>query len=156
MDVFVFGMLCEPGMERAYAYDMLAYGVKKVYGLLELPEICHEEGGKPYFPERRDICFNISHSRGCAVCALHDQPIGIDVEVIRSAPKRLAAGMDDRSFFALWTAKESSVKREGRGIGAMLHGYDPDPLCRTFDKFLPDCIVSVCPSYAANIQLEIV
>lgn len=153
MDVSVYGALCSEGEERACAYRLLTIAVQELYGVFPLPNIARENGGKPYFPERRDICFNISHSHGAVVCAVHDRPIGVDIEKLRRAPKRLAGSMEDREFFRLWTAKEASVKRCGKGIGALLRDLEPDPLCCTFEDFLPGWIVTVCPSETAKIRL---
>ena len=50
-------------------------------------------------PDRPDLQFNLSHSHGAAVCALHHLPIGVDVERLRPAPRRLSRGMDDGDFF---------------------------------------------------------
>lgn len=156
MDIYVFGTRCEVGAEHQAAYNLLSYGIGKVYGLAALPAIERESGGKPYFPDKPQICFNVSHSKGCAVCAIHDQPIGVDIETLRAAPKRLAAGEDDRTFFLRWTAKEATVKREGKGVGSLLRDFEPDALCRTFETFVPGCIVAVCPSEQADIKLELV
>lgn len=152
MDVYVFGGQCAKGEEHDCAYRLLALALKQVYGMDEVPTIEREKGGKPYFPQYPDVCFNLSHSYGAAVCAVHDAPIGVDVERLRGAPKRLANGMDDLTFFRLWTAKEASVKREGKGIAALLRDFTPDALCQTEDMFLPGWIVTVCPS--ENVQIQ--
>jgi 4'-phosphopantetheinyl transferase len=111
-----------------------------------------EAGGKPCFPDRPDICFNLSHSHGAAVCALHHLPVGIDVERLRTPPKRLAGGMTDEAFFRLWTAKEATIKRQGLGLGALLRPLEPDPLCQCLEGLLDGWVVTVCPSEAADIR----
>ena len=85
MDIVLFGALCRPGSERQTAYELLALAVREVFSLDTLPEIAREEGGKPFFPGAPRICFNLSHSHGAAVCALHDRPSGVDVEKLRRA-----------------------------------------------------------------------
>lgn len=152
MDIFVYGALCAEGEEHQCAYRLLATAVQQVYGISALPEIAREDGGKPYFPKHRGIFFNISHSHGAAICAVHDHSIGVDIEKLRPAPKRLAGSMSDRDFFCLWTEKEASVKRIGKGVGALLRDFEPDPLCRTYDDLLPGWIVTICPSEAAEIR----
>ncbi len=152
----MFGALCERGKERRTAYDLLAYGIATLYGMSSLPNIAREPGGRPYFPDYPDICFNVSHSKGCAVCALHDKAIGVDIETLRAAPKRLASKQDDRSFFLRWTAKEATLKREGKGIGYLLRDFEPNALCDTFEDFVPGCIVAVCPSEVTEIHFELV
>ena len=154
MDVFAFGMLCAEGEEHDAAWHLLSVALSEIFGLNEMPEVRRGDKGKPYFPEFNDICFNLSHSHGAAVCAVHDKPIGVDVEKLRPAPKCLAAGMDDRDFFCLWTAKEASVKRRGGSAAALLRDYEPDALCRTFDDFLFGWIVTVCPSESAEIRFK--
>ena len=112
MDVVVYAALGTKDGEHDLAYKLLAAALKRELGLSELPEMAWEDVGKPYFPSRPDICFNLSHSHGAAVCALHDKPVGIDVEKLRPAPRRLADGLEDEAFFRLWTAKEATIKRQ--------------------------------------------
>ena len=152
MEVLVYGALCAEGEERACAYMLLAAAVQEVYGISTLPEIDRKIGGKPFFPTRPDICFNLSHSHGAAVCAIYDRPIGVDIEKVRPAPKRLAGTMEDREFFRLWTQKEATVKQMGKGVGALLRPFDPNPLCRTNEDLLPGWIISVCPHEPAEIR----
>ena len=152
MDVYVFGTECAEGEEHDCAYRLLGFALRQVYGMDELPTVEREKGGKPYFPQYPDICFNLSHSYGAVVCALHDRPVGVDIERLRPAPKRLASGTDDLSFFRLWTAKEASVKREGKGVAALLRDFAPDALCQTEEDFLPGWIVTVCPSEKAEVR----
>ena len=73
------------------------------------------------------------------------------MEKLRPAPKRLAAGMADKAFFRLWTAREATIKRQGLGIGSLLKPIDPDPLCRCAEALLEGYIVTVCPSEDAGI-----
>ena len=153
MDLTVYASRCPEGGEHAAAYELLFQAVKRELGLRELPEIAREAGGKPYFPDHPDICFNLSHSHGAAVCALHCKPVGADVEKLRPAPRRLAAGMDDKAFFRLWTAREATIKREGQGVARLLRPFDPDPLCQTLEDLLEGYIVTVCPSEPAEIRV---
>ena len=68
MDIVVYAALGTKGGEHDLAYKLLAAALKRELGLSELPEMAREDGGKPYFPSRPDICFNLSHSHGAAVC----------------------------------------------------------------------------------------
>ena len=80
MDLIIYAALCPEGGEHDLAYRLLTLAVRQELGLPHLPDIAREAGGKPYFPSRPDVCFNLSHSHGAAVCALHNRPVGIDVE----------------------------------------------------------------------------
>ena len=80
MDLIIYAALCPEGGERDLACRLLTLAVRQELGLPYMPDIAREARGKPYFPSRPDICFNLSHSHGAAVCALHDRPVGIDVE----------------------------------------------------------------------------
>ena len=85
------------------------------------------------------------------MCALHSLPVGVDIEKLRPAPRRLAQGMGDEAFFRLWTAKEATAKREGKGI-AVLRRLEPDGLCRCLEDLLPGFLVTVCPSAEASVR----
>lgn len=86
-------------------------------------------GGKPYFPYRPDIQFSLSHSGAFWVCALAQQPVGLDLQQHRPCPRQALArrffspeecaylqNRDAPDFFRIWAAKESYVKYTGEGI----------------------------------------
>lgn len=88
------------------------------------------ENGKPY-AENLNIHFSLSHSGSLAVCAVSDQPVGIDVEKIKPVNFRVVekwfteqerqyifsdAQKTEERFFEIWTKKEAYVKRLGTGI----------------------------------------
>lgn len=154
MELVIYTALGKEGTEHDLAYRLLALAMERELGLHSLPEIAREPDGKPFFPSQPDICFNLSHSYGAAVCVLHDKPVGVDMEKLRSAPKRLSAGMEDEAFFRLWTAKEATIKRQGLGIGALVRPLEPDPLCRCVEGLLDGYIVTVCPSEHTEIRAE--
>lgn len=152
MNVFLYAAQGGAESEHELALRLLAMAVTQALGLPSLPEISREAGGKPFFPSRPDVCFSLSHSRGAAVCAVHNRPVGVDIEKIRPAPARLAAGMADEAFFRLWTAKEATIKRQGLGVEALLRPMEPDPLCRCAEGLLEGYIVTVCPSEEAELR----
>lgn len=152
MDIILYAANCPQGQEKAAAYRLLELAVCREYGLEKLPEIARREAGKPWFPEHPHICFNVSHTHGAAVCAIHDQEIGVDVEKLRPAPRRVAAEMEDEAFFRLWTAQEASIKREGKDWRSLLSRPTPDECCRCVENILPGWIVTVCPTENSPIR----
>ena len=81
-------------------------------------------GGKPYLSSHPHIHFSLSHSEQCAVCAVSDHLIGIDVEKVRPVSSRmkkkrlnLPADSDDITAIRRWTIMESYGKMLGCGVG---------------------------------------
>jgi len=152
MDVIVYAAFCPEGKEHTGAYALLRYALERELDLAELPDIGKTEHGKPFFPQYSHICFNLSHSHGAVVCAIHDKAIGVDIEKLRPAPKRLAKGMGDADFFRRWTAMEATVKRAGKDWRSLLDGPEPDGLCHGIEDLLPGWIITVCPSESTVIR----
>lgn len=101
--------------------------------------------GKPCL---EGVSFNLSHAGVYVAAAIGVEPIGIDVEGGRAPSERVAARFhpEERSwyekegedrFYRLWTAKESVMKRDGRGIAMGLDSFS------VFSKELRDKIYSV-------------
>jgi 4'-phosphopantetheinyl transferase len=86
--------------------------------------------------------FNLSHTRGMAVCAfVHSRLVGVDVEHVRDvvdvdgivashfAPEeqaeyqRLSAGERQRGFLNGWTRKEAFIKAVGEGLSYPLQAF---------------------------------
>lgn len=151
-EILVCAALCPPGQEHQAAWTLLAEVLERELGIENLPETAKGEEGKPFFPQRPDICFNLSHSHGAAVCAVHDKAIGVDMERLRTPPRHLGRGMAPEAFFRLWTTREATVKRRGQGVAALMRGEAPDPLCRSFSELLPGWVVTVCPSVDAPVR----
>ena len=72
-------------------------------------------------PQSKDLFFNISHSHGKIIIAINDKyPIGVDIEEIREIDDKLIRFVcnndeyktikDNKSFFQIWTSKESLFK----------------------------------------------
>lgn len=99
--------------------------------------------GKPYisFPETASAFhYNISHSGEWVVCAIDDEPVGVDIEKIGSAdiaianrffsPEEVGFLRMERDelrrqllFYGIWTAKESYVKAIGSGLSKPLDSF---------------------------------
>lgn len=112
------------------AYGRLAELLAAEYGLPGLPELERQAGGKPFFPHRPDLHFNLSHSGGLALCGVGAAPLGVDLEVVRPRRAGLARyicspeeyawyeelGGDWESLYTIWTLKEARVKCTGEGL----------------------------------------
>lgn len=99
------------------------YGIEFSEDMIEI-----KMNGKPTL-KGLPICFNISHCKGMAVCALSDCPVGADVETERKiSDSILRKTCNDwekdyilnhdytKSFLELWTLKESWMKMTGVGM----------------------------------------
>jgi 4'-phosphopantetheinyl transferase len=128
MAVWIFAAEGQDG--RRLAPALLLYGLREAFGIHSLPRMERTAEGKPYFPDRPEICFNYSHSGGLALCGISDVPLGADIERYRPVRPGLARRiLSDREygdwmncldqegrFFSLWTLKESYYKCTGTGI----------------------------------------
>lgn len=112
-----------------HSRELLAKAVYRHTGR-DCGEISCNPWGKPHFPALPDIHCSVSHSGDWWVCAVSDQPVGLDLQIHRSylPPKKLSARffhpaedrylvqLDYAPFFDIWCAKESLVKYTGRGF----------------------------------------
>ena len=142
----------------AAVYLLLCEGLRKEYGITELPVFEYGEHGKPSIVGHPEIFFNMSHCREAAICVLSDVPVGVDVESIRSYSESLArytmsdaemeliekAERPDVEFIRLWTLKEAVLKRSGEGIrNDMKHVLDGLKVAKTEIKEKKSYIFSV-------------
>ncbi len=101
------------------AYTLLDHMVTTAYGI-RMPAIKKHRTGKPYFPDRPDICFSLSHTASHVLCAVSARPVGVDIETIRSVRPGVAERVcspDELGafdFFELWVLKESFLKLSGK------------------------------------------
>ena len=112
------------------AYQLLKKGLREEYGITDNPILEYNEHGKPSIVGHPEIFFNLSHCKEAAVCVIHDQPIGVDVESIREYKDGLVRyTMNDEeirqiessenpaaAFIRFWTMKEATMKLIGTGI----------------------------------------
>lgn len=148
------GRTAAPGSN--WAWSLLEYAVRCVWGC-DLPAIETTAGGKPYFPERKDISFSLSHTKGFVLAAVSEHPLGADVEhrrEIRPAlEKRLLSGTHgDLDVFELWALRESWYKLTGEGDlrditflreNNIITGPSSDLFCCVYQD-IPECAAAVC------------
>ncbi|MEO0866886.1 MAG: 4'-phosphopantetheinyl transferase superfamily protein [Cyanobacteria bacterium J06642_11] len=99
----------------------------------------YSDRGKPSLQDNRHgIQFNLSHSGEYALCGVAQQPLGVDIEQLRSmdrldgliqrclAPSeqatlsQVAANQKSQAFLEYWTCKEAYLKATGQGISESL------------------------------------
>lgn len=132
---------------RGQARSLLALAAEEHWGLSVLPEMARHERGKPFFPGRADLQFNLSHSGDLALCALDRAPVGADIQIVKAwrpgLPRRVCsaaelAWLDAQprlwpAFTLLWTLKEARAKESGRGLTTSIRDIrvplpEPGPL----------------------------
>jgi len=92
--------------------------------------------GKPFLANNPGIHFNVSHTGNYVACILADEPVGIDIELIKPADPKIAERFfapDEKayiasngsmaSFYEVWTKKESRIKWEGIGLSKPLSSF---------------------------------
>ncbi len=111
------------------AYFLLVYALQQYDGVLQLPEL--PATGQPKIKDREELYCSMSHCALGAAAAVHDAPVGIDMEVVRPYNSRIAryicsaeevqkiedAENPDLAFTELWTKKESCIKLFGGSVG---------------------------------------
>lgn len=113
---------------------LLEYGLKK-HGY-DLRDVKLSENGKPYI-ENDPVYFSISHSKNVAAVAISPVNVGVDVEYIDNIDLKIAERFftkeeyneikssenPDRTFFRIWTLKESLLKLTGTGMKTSLNSF---------------------------------
>lgn len=112
--------------------------------------IAVEEKGKPFFLYNERLHFSLSHTKSHIAIALHNKPIGIDIENTRKCNLSLAKRYfhseeysylsslpqeeQDQAFTKLWTLKEAFVKCTGEGIAGGFNKFSVIVDSSTIDK----------------------
>ena len=111
-----------------------------LFSVADEPLLIHRTArGKPFLPQFPDLHLSVSHSGEWFVCAISNQPVGIDLQehtLLRGETQEQALiryckiarrffhpleadfveGDPKNRFFPVWTAKESYVKYTGQGM----------------------------------------
>lgn len=148
------GRSVSPGSN--WAWSLLSYAIQSVWNCT-IPEVSVSIKGKPYFPDRPDICFSLSHTNGFVMAAVSDQPIGADIQYRKTIKPALEQRLlriphGDLDVFEVWVLRESWYKLSGEGdlreipfsrCRQMITGPHPDLKCRLYDD-IPNCSAAVC------------
>jgi len=128
---------------RALIAALLLARVVKKYCQADFSQtiITENEYGKPAIVGLSDFHFNLSHSGEWVVCAIDNQPLGVDVQElcrntdldiaerffsVREARdlRELPLSAQRDYFFTLWSLKESFIKAEGKGLSLALDSFE--------------------------------
>ncbi len=133
--------------------------------------MCKNEFGKPYLKDYPNTHYNISHTKGAIVCAISDEPVGIDIEGVKKFNKRIAERFftkseqdyifskkenRDERFAEIWTMKEAYVKWTGNGMVIPFESFD------VIDGIIPslkvlkmkDYVISVCTPKSIDVSTK--
>ena len=149
----------------AAVYLLLRQGLRELFGIDEAPEFAFGEHGKPSLISHPGIYFSLSHCREAAACVVATEPVGIDVESLRSfSPALLQRTMNEaetatilaaseprRAFIRLWTQKEAYLKLTGTGLvdelpSVLAAAADAGYTFQTTESREKPFIMSVCSS----------
>lgn len=119
----------------------------------------YNEHGKPYFADRKDLFFNISHCKSAVAVAIDDEEVGVDIEEISRYKESLESyvlneeeiprcARNDRGraeeFIKIWTQKEAVFKLLGTGITHDIKNVLKDnPDVNVYSQKIGDKILSV-------------
>lgn len=120
---------------RSLAVTLLLDEILAEYGLNESEmSYSQNEHKKPYFDNKSNLHFNLSHSKDYAAVAVSDNEVGIDIEQKRDVNLKIAKrfftenecdyikSTDD--FFRIWVLKESFIKAIGKGLACPLNSFE--------------------------------
>jgi 4'-phosphopantetheinyl transferase len=121
-----------------FGNHLLRIALKRVGFSDNLSQLQYSHERKPFLPGGPH--FNISHSANRVVCLMSkERKVGIDIEYITDdisfddfqrqfTPAEWAAirssNAPEEKFYQFWTAKESIIKADGRGLGIPLERID--------------------------------
>ena len=143
--------------EALCAYALLHRALRDLYGWEDIPRLSYGAHGKPYFAAHPDVHFSLSHTHGAALLAVHDEPVGADIERLRPVSDAMLArfhAADDADFRRLWVQRESRCKRAGLSAVALRDREMPSvPNERVFAlKPFSDYTACVCTCSDADVD----
>ena len=114
---------------------LLRRAVNEITGEDKNAEWDTDHNGKLYLINHPKIHVNLSHSGDYAVCAVHDAPVGVDIQKMGEYDERIVnrfftldeaeyikSAADKKSaFYIVWTRKESFLKATGKGLTVPLN-----------------------------------
>lgn len=126
----------EDDRKRCLGAGILLARILPLYG--ESPErITYGPVGKP---KAENVNFNLSHSGDLVICAVGGKAVGCDIERTGKEPEGVAerffhrseveylqrfwGAERDRTFYRLWTLKESYIKMTGEGMNLLLQDFE--------------------------------
>ena len=143
-------LVCSERQERIKQFRFFQDARNCLLGdILARNEICRTTGlgnnqlefsanayGKPFLVNSSYVHFNVSHSGRYVACAVANEPVGIDIEIIKPielkiaerffTPDEVTYVMNDNytfRFYEVWTKKESRIKWEGKGLSKPLTSF---------------------------------
>ena len=141
--------------QHTAAYELLDAAVSFLG--LTCGRIEKTEHGKPYFSDEPNLYFSLSHTDGYAVCAVGDEPCGIDIEAEREISvkirDRYLGGASAEEAVLRWTQRESYGKYEGRGFFA---GDIPEDVRFVTFHTLNGFIVTLCAPIPSSVAEHLI
>ena len=158
----------EDQKRRFLGYSLLKnYLIHHGFDQNELSQISYHKNKKPFFTNLPQIHFNLSYSKDLVVCAISDQPIGIDIEKINQDinldnyksvfsenmwKKIISSPTPIETFYQYWTQMEAVMKADGLGITGPIQQIVYDKTKITFNNIEREMTrLSIQEGYMAHV-----
>ena len=124
------------------AWGLLQYALSQM-NIKDDTDVIYNEYGKPFLKNHKDVFFSLSHSENMVMCAISDEEIGCDIQIIEDKKDNIlkiakrffttkeSEYMESLSddevmdvFYRIWTAKESYIKATGEGLSKDLASFE--------------------------------
>lgn len=129
--------------------------------------ISKDKYGKPFLKDFPYLHFNISHSKDAIVCGVSDNPIGVDIEKIRTLNTRIIEKyfkpkekayiyyrpeMQNERFIEIWTKKEAYAKGLGKGMKIPFNSFDVLGDKRIKTEYIDNQVLSIFSENIKNVK----